>query len=297
MPVPDTPVSADTGSAAKVFAARPWNDLDAASISGAALAVPTMLSAEEQALYFWLGAVWARGEGTVVDLGCFAGGSTARLADGLRLAGRATAIHAYDRFTASEKVKARVLYPRGIEPFDGTDILPLAQRLLAEWAPAVSLHPGDIATQHWAGGPIEILVLDASKTTSSSDRVAETFFPALIPGRSVVVQQDFLHWRQPWLPVQMQLLAGCFRPLAFCPKDTVAFLCTRVPGTAELAAARTDGLGDGEMIAHLRAAMPDYERWSLRHRLRRQIKALRRNPGQRVAWKFRSRPGPPGAPR
>ena len=54
---------------------------------------------------------------------------------------------------------------------------------------------------------------------------------------------------------------------------------------------------DGEMIAHLRAAMPDYERWSLRHRVRRQIKALRRNPGQRVAWKFRSRPGPPGAPR
>ncbi|MCB2131987.1 MAG: hypothetical protein KDD96_06205, partial [Rhodobacteraceae bacterium] len=80
------------------FSGTPWRDI-ADQIPQRARAVPTMLKAEEQALYFWIARDWAKGAGAIVDLGCFAGGSTARLAAGAEAAGYAAEIHAYDRFS------------------------------------------------------------------------------------------------------------------------------------------------------------------------------------------------------
>jgi len=84
-----------------VFAARRWEDLTDAEL-GAAAAVPSMLATRERRLYVWLTSRWARGAGAVVDLGCFVGGSTACLAQGLALAGHASRVDAYDRFRAND---------------------------------------------------------------------------------------------------------------------------------------------------------------------------------------------------
>jgi hypothetical protein len=267
------------------LSARPWRRLIERAL-GPAHDVPTMLSTEEQKLYYWLTAFWAEGAGAIVDLGCFAGGSTARLAEGRRVAGLTPAIHAFDRFTADAHTKEAILYRQGVAPFDGDDILPLAQAALAPWAPDIVFHRGEIDRMDWQGGAIELLVMDASKTVESGDAMAATFFPHLVPGDSLVVQQDCLHWSQPWVPAQMERLGACFRPVAHAPRDTVVFLCERAPGAQELAAARIAPLDDAALDASLAAAGAWLAPLGLAGRIEQTRGSLAANPGKRRAFQF-----------
>lgn len=279
MPAPALPDRTDA------LLTRPWARLLERAL-GQARNVPTMLSDDEQKLYYWLTAFWAEGVGEIVDLGCFAGGSTARLAEGHRVAELTSGIHAYDRFTAQDDVKTAILYPQGIAPFEGEDILPLARNLLAPWQPHVIFHKGEIDHLGWGGGAIELLVMDASKAAATGDAMAEAFFPHLVSGASIVVQQDFLHWSQPWVPAQMEALSGYFRPLAHAPRDTMVFLCEKVPDAAALAAARIAGRDDGALDAALASAEARYAEWGLAPRLQDMRKALEANPGKRRAFQF-----------
>jgi len=272
------------------FAGQPWRDL-APEALGPAGNVPTMLARDEQLLYLWLTARWARGAGAIVDLGCFLGGSTARLAEGARLAGLASAIHAFDRFGGKPGMKAKLGLGDDLPPVENGDSLPLARALLAPWAGQVTLHKGDIdARAPWSEGAIEILVMDASKTAASADRQAAAFFPGLRPGRSVLVQQDYLHWRQPWLPVQMQRLSRWFTPVAHARADTMVFLCTDAITPEALAAGQVAGRSDNEYLDTLRAARPSFRRFGIAPRLQQAIRAVRANPGVRAAFR-RHRPG------
>ncbi|MBN2906788.1 MAG: hypothetical protein JXJ18_08775 [Rhodobacteraceae bacterium] len=268
-----------------LFGSAPWSALPLSDTGGAAR-VPTMLTQAEQQLYFWLARDWARGAGAIVDLGCFAGGSTARLAEGRRQAGHAAPLHAFDRFTATPRVKKRVLYPAGIPPFEGNDILPLAQHLLAPWQGQIRLHPGEIEDSLWPGAPIEILAIDAAKSTAVLDAIAEMFFPSLIPGASVVIQQDYFHWRQPWIAVQMERMADCFAPLAICPDATAVFMCIRTPDAAALARGACDRLSDADLAAGLAAARQRMAGFGQEARFDRMLAALAANPGERVSWRF-----------
>lgn len=269
--------------------ARPWRALDDADL-GSAGAVPTMLSPEERRFYLWLAQHGVSGRGAIVDLGCFAGGSTAYLAEGARQAGHGRPVHAFDRFQASERVKADVLYAAGVAPFEGTNILPLARDLLAPWSDQITLHPGPIEAQTWAGPEIALLIIDAAKSVALADHIAASFFPALIPGHSIVVQQDFLHWKTPWLPAQMELMSTCFRPIAHCAPDTVAFLCTRTLTADALAEGRVTARRDTELAQALKSMGARLAPWDLRPRLATSLAALKRNPHKRRAKDFTRRP-------
>ncbi|SPF78573.1 hypothetical protein ALP8811_02502 [Aliiroseovarius pelagivivens] len=236
-----------------IFKDTPWKALDPALLMQAST-VPTMLAPEEQQFYFWATSEWMQGDGAVVDLGCFAGGSTARLAAGHQHAGHTGLIHAYDRFRANEEVKAHILYAQGIAPFDGSNILDLAIDLLTPWTERTSLYPGQIETQSWENGPIEILVMDASKTVQNMDTMSRVFFPSLIPGQSLVVQQDYLFWRLPWIAIQMELLADYFTPVACVPGHTMVFLNTKQIDDAALDRAAVAPIAHDERLRLLRRA-------------------------------------------
>ena len=268
------------------FAAQPWMKVAPETLAGA-LAVPSMLSFEESQLYHWLGRR-AAGIGATVDLGAFAGGSAARLLSGLSAGGRPNHLHAYDHFTADAAARARHLTPGGVALTDQNDIMPLVEILLRPWAGQYTLHRGDIATQTWTGGPIEILAIDAAKNTASADHIAATFFPALVPGRSIVIHQDFLHARQPWLCVQMQHLAGHFVPLAQVAEDCVVFLHTAPVSPQAVMAAKTDGLNDAKLLSGVRAAARHYAPLIARRRFGAMAGRIQANPGIRAAWGMRN---------
>lgn len=252
-----------------------------------------MLTDEESRLLYWLARDYADGSGEICDLGCFTGGSTARLAAGVLDADRLTPVHGYDHFQIKEPQKKTYLYPSGVAPFQGEDMLPAATSLLSPWKPVVQLHAGDICRTHWTGAPIELLFVDAAKTPRSADAIARKFYPSMIPNRSVLIQQDYLHWRQPWIPAQMELLGDMLELVAWCKVGTAAFRPTRAIGQDDLTRALTANLSDDDMIDLIRLAMRRFQRRVPRAQLATSILAIRDNPGVRAAFKMsRSRFSP-----
>ncbi len=270
-----------------LFAAAPWN-LDETRAAEAAIDVPTMLSPEERRLYYWVAQNWAQDAGALVDLGAFAGGSTARLAAGVAARGGTQTVHAYDRFTIDEKNKARVLYARGVPAFEGNDLMPLAERYLSPWKDRVELHHGEIQDIGWQGDPIEVLAVDAAKHAVRLDAFAAHFYPSLIPGRSVVIQQDFLAWNQPWLMLQMLRLEACFRPLAYATNSSVVFLCTAPVTSQLLANAEVADCCDQDLIEGIRATREKLEYWGMNGQFRKAVAGVRANPGKRISWQMRA---------
>ena len=267
------------------FAARPWLAVTEADL-GAAAQVPTMLTPEESLLYHWLGRS-IRGDGAVVDLGAYAGGSAARLLSGLALSGRVTPVHSYDRFRSSRAFWARYMPDEPLPDADDADLLPVVRRHLAPWERQVVLHVGDIGEKRWDGGPIEILSVDAAKGSAMADHIAAEFFPALVPGRSVVVQQDYLMAVQPWLSAQMVRMRDQFLPLAHVPKVGLVFLCIAPVTPEALAAGRVDSLTDGKLMQRVREAASWHDGMVPRPVFKAMLEQIKAHPGVRLGWQMR----------
>ncbi len=269
---------------------RPWRTLSAGDLGKARL-VPSMLSDEELKFYHWIAQQTAASPGAIVDLGAFIGGSTAHLAEGARAAGATDKqVFAFDRFAASEKVKEKQLYPKGIAPFEGQDFLALSEQFLAPWAPRIVFRPGNIQTAKWRGGPISLMVLDASKTADITDHIARVFFPHLVPGQSVIVQQDELHWKEPWIAAQMQNLSQHFVPLCHIPGSAMAYLCVKYVHRRALRRPRVANLSEAKMLDALTASADRLGPFDIMPQIARQKEAVRLNPGRRKSWRFKTRP-------
>jgi hypothetical protein len=267
------------------FAARPWLGVTEADL-GPAARVPTMLTPEERLFYHWLGRR-VQGDGETVDLGAYAGGSAARLLSGLALSGRRFHLHSYDRFRSSRAFWAKFMPEEPLPDADDADLLPVVRRHLAPWADHVTLHVGDIGAKRWSGDPIEILSVDAAKGAVMADHIAERFFPALVPGRSILVQQDYLMAVQPWLCAQMVRLRDCFLPLAHVPRVGLAFLSITRVTPATLAAARVGDLTDGKLMGRVREAAAWHDSMVARGRFKAMLEQIKANPGVRLGWQMK----------
>jgi len=196
--------------------------------------VPTMLMPDELRLLHYLADERYTGEGAIVDAGCFLGGSTLALADGLRRNLRRRGceeeklIHSYDRFEI-EGWTIGTFFSKSAQA--GESFRPLFDRNIAPYASLVEVHAGDICSSRWTGRAIEILFIDVAKHWTVCDWVTWQFFPQLIPGKSVVIQQDYLyhHWVA-WLHITMEFYSDYFEYVCDTGVNSVAFLNTkRIP--------------------------------------------------------------------
>lgn len=187
--------------------------------------VPSMMGDEEGLYLYWLARDWYTGRGAIVDGGPLLGGSTVALAGGLtantRVTDKAGRIHSYDLFTYSRWM--RRVYRGRQEPPEGADLLPEFETNIAPWRELVQVHAGDITTYEWTDGPIEILFIDVAKTWDIQRHLLREFFPALTPGRSVVVQQDFFYVSCYWIHLVMEALSDYFRTTAMPEVATLSF--------------------------------------------------------------------------
>ena len=211
--------------------AEPWVD---APVPPEVDATPTMLSVEERTLLHVLARDYARGEGAIVDAGCFLGGSTVALASGLaanRRARRRGRVQTYDLFGMHPSFRAD--YPELVADIEGDSIRPRFEAVVGPLLAHVDVHEGDICDASWAGGPVEILFVDICKSWEINDHVVREFFPALIPGRGVVIQQDLIHEWLPYLTITMGLFADSFELVATVPWCSAVYLLTRaIPASA-----------------------------------------------------------------
>ena len=190
------------------------------------LQVPTMLVPDELRLLMHLAQSYYEGRGVIVDAGSFLGGSTIALAEGLKRndMGRKRSgkvIHSFDRFEVEEWTRG-TFFPETTPA--GADFRDEFLRNIAPYADVVEVHAGDITNHRWNGEPIELLFIDVAKHWTVCDAVTWEFFPHLIPGRSLVVQQDYLyhHWVA-WLHVTMEFYADYFEYVCDTEVNSVLF--------------------------------------------------------------------------
>jgi glycosyltransferase involved in cell wall biosynthesis/SAM-dependent methyltransferase len=180
---------------------------------------PSMLTEGDFAIYFDAGKHF-QFRGTIVDAGCFVGGTTMSLVQGLmqnellesnrdKLDGL---IRVYDLFCIDDDYilgHLRKNYPG--RDFDGEpSFLGVFEDNLREHTHLLDVRPGDVMRSGYDDTEdIEILGVDLCKALPVTDYVVRTFFPRLLDN-ALVIQQDFIHQYHPHIHLSMLLLDDCF---------------------------------------------------------------------------------------
>lgn len=190
------------------------------------LARGMLLQGEMRAL-FTAAADFYQGAGKIIDAGAFAGLSAhcfgAGLAENQGNFDRHGAIHSYDKFLATEEYTRRFIETLFYTSRDqhgrilnvehevatGEDFLNVYWHQNQKYADMLVAHQGDFGQQSWDGTPVEILFVDVCKTKSLQDHLYRTFLPALIPGESMLIQQDYNHPWHPYIHLSMEVLKPC----------------------------------------------------------------------------------------
>ena len=215
--------------------------------------VVTMLSMEERQFLYTLGRdVWT-GEGAIVDAGCFLGGSTLALGMGVLANPRSLpkdgAIHSYDLFVADSHQVGSYLKKFGAF-VPGDSVRPIFDQQTLGVKHLLTVHEGDLRSFPWTpGAPIEVLFIDVSKTWALNDFIVREFFPALMPGRSIVVQQDYVHPTCPWLAVTMEYLSEYFELIDYAPANSLVYRAIREVPRALVATDVISSLSDADKRA------------------------------------------------
>lgn len=217
-----------------------------------------MLSGGEIRALFTCAADYFAGEGHIIDAGAFAGMSAHSFACGLRFNVRSNwaltpVIHSYDKFIADDKYVAD--YLRNVfysarsttgdvkevlkEPDHNEDFLHIFWHQNQRFSDLIEAHQGDFGQQPWQGAPIEILFIDVAKTKALQDHMFRTFLPAMLPGASLLIQQDYNHVWHPYIHLAMEVLAPCFETLVADEGASRFYLCRELPSTSLMEEALT----------------------------------------------------------
>ena len=227
-------------------------DLDALQTAGEMRnteVAPGMLSYLERSLIMNLVARRWRGEGAIIDGGSFFGSSIVALADGIR-ANEAVGeldperfpdgkpIHGYELgfLPLPEGWKEQVRVWQGVEYRFGESFVPILEKAVEPYSDLIQLHIGDLNQEKWPhDAPIEVAFIDVCKTIDLNAHVSKEFYPALIPGGSTLINQDFFFDRLPWIKVTMghlkdyfsweghALSSSVYRTVKAVPPDVAAY--------------------------------------------------------------------------
>jgi hypothetical protein len=188
---------------------RPWRDT---SVPEEVSEVPAMLSPLERRLLYTLARDFG-GDAAIVDGGSFLGGSTVALLAGVRdraeTAGRPPVV-SYDLFRV-EAYAIPHFFADDPSVRVGDSFRTRFDANVDGFGVPHLVHEGDIIEIGWSGGPIDILFLDVLKSWRINDAVLRDFFPSLVPGRSVIVHQDYGFGWMPWIPITVELMRDSLR--------------------------------------------------------------------------------------
>jgi hypothetical protein len=190
-----------------------------------------MLSTTECKMLEWMGRnIPFNDDAVIVDAGSFLGGSTAALAAGLSenpsISSKEGRIHSYDMFLAPNDAYSQALI--GHRPA-GSSTLDIFEANLGDRLPLVSVHSGDFAEAEVPDAKIDVLFIDVAKTWELNQRVLRAFFPRMVPGRTIIVQQDHNDQSCEWVNVTMEFFADYFEYLTDDGSSRVFLYTTEIP--------------------------------------------------------------------
>jgi hypothetical protein len=144
--------------------------------------------------------------------------------------------HSYDlfRWHKSFEIAVKGTTLEGVYK-DDDDFYPLFLLSIKDVSDLVVPHQADLGTEKWALGPIEFLLVDSMKYEALLRNIQDSFFPFVMPGRGILMHQDFMHFYESWIHVSMYQLRDSYVPLYALPDAaTVIFRCRKEPSRQEL---------------------------------------------------------------
>lgn len=218
------------------------------SIAEAFCDVPTMLSHAECSMLHWLAREYPLTDrGAIVDAGSFLGGSTVAFASGLsrrnRCGNLSHRIYSYDMFIAPNEPYSLSLIKNNKNP--GDSVLDIFSRGINAYSHFVFALAGDFMVAPPPVNSIDVFFLDLAKTRELNSRAISEFFPKLIPGRSILIQQDYNDHSCQWVNATMELLADYFEVL--CNESSSRVFLYKTMISPSLLAAAADMSPDFEL--------------------------------------------------
>ena len=189
----------------------------------------SMLRKEESNLLYFLARDYCTAAGALIDAGALIGASSSCLCGGLRDRSDSVAfvksIHAFDKFKADEPYLVNYLKTRVDENIsEGDDFVGVYEKNTLGCQEYIEIHQGDFMDVVWTGDPIELLFVDIAKTQQLNSHLIKEFFPALIPGKSLLVHQDYHHPHLPYIHVSMEYLSQYFEIVDYAVNDSILFM-------------------------------------------------------------------------
>lgn len=188
---------------------KPWNS---EPIPEGILDPIGMIGLEERRALHWIAREWT-GQGSIVDAGSYLGASAFCLAAGVAASKRrprGPVVFAYDRFCADDDYVAKAITSASRPTAPGDSYLDLFLAQTSRHSELIQANPGDFLEARWQGDEIDVLFIDIAKTPQLNAHAVGEFFPSLVPGRSLLVQQDWYHCWHPYIHVTMEYLAEEF---------------------------------------------------------------------------------------
>ena len=186
--------------------------------------IKTMMSIFETTYLYYIAKNEYTGSGAIVDLGPLGGMSTYSLLRGLKAnpsieLNNGPYVFSFDLFLSS-------YYPDFIDSSMDSQTGSVFMKYLNTIKPYIDyLHitPGNLLNMSWCKKDIEILFIDICKTWETNDFVVKTFFPHLIPGKSIIIQQDYIYFGHHWIHLTMELLKDYFVIEEYVPYNSVVY--------------------------------------------------------------------------
>jgi hypothetical protein len=208
--------------AGKDFLLHPDFDIREVELPEASENAAGMISNRERLLLYLLTKAHFDGSGFIIDAGMFLGASAVCLAEGLRdnpncrkfasgpIFGRMKPVQGYERGIIKAPKRTNVNLEKRVGDFTyklGESFVPIIEKQTEKFQDLVGLNIGDFNQARWnIEDPIEICFIDLAKTPELNQHAFEVLFPAFIPGKTLLVQQDFFFDRLPWIKVLMGYL-------------------------------------------------------------------------------------------
>lgn len=171
--------------------------------------VRSMLTYYELLLLYALAKDWYKGAGEIIDAGPLLGLSTYAMAQGVaqnkKVAIKSHRIHSFDLFLSFDMG----WHVDGCGPGTGS-VFDRFLEINRERLEFISISPGDLLHMQWNAKPIELMFIDVAKTWNLNAWILRNWFPALIPGQSMIVQQDYIYFHQYWVAITMAWLEEYF---------------------------------------------------------------------------------------
>lgn len=174
-----------------------------------------------------------RGNGEIVELGCFLGATTIPLVKGMlqnpAVTHKVKQVRVYDLFIWYEGMNDAVAGTNLVGKYKiGDSFLDEYRRQTERYSDYIEIRAGDLNSIGWHGAKIEFLLVDAMKNWALANAIVRNFYGSLIPNKGLVMHQDFAHYFASWIHLLQWRYRDYFEFATEIPaSSSVVFRCTK----------------------------------------------------------------------